>query len=81
MKMKMQYLHLCALGIIAACASGEHFAAPARSAVPSAPAAAGLPEWDFDGRCVHAKDEKTAVKYARKRGFYREGMTPVRISR
>lgn len=37
-----------------------------------------LPLWSFDGKEVHAKDAKTAIKYAKKRGFY-NGKEPVRV--
>ena len=33
-----------------------------------------LPCWNVDGHTIYAKDEKTALKYARKRGLLREGV-------
>lgn len=32
-----------------------------------------LPRWDVNGKQVFAKDEKTAIKYAKKRGLWRPG--------
>ena len=34
-----------------------------------------LPKWKVGDNIIYAKDEKTAMKYAKKRGFWREGMT------
>lgn len=32
-----------------------------------------LPRWDVNGVVIYAKDEKTATKYAKKRGLWRPG--------
>ena len=32
-----------------------------------------LPCWDINGKQVFAKDEKTAIKYAKKRGYWCTG--------
>lgn len=32
-----------------------------------------LPCWEVNGEYIHAKDEKTATKYAKKRGLWRPG--------
>lgn len=32
-----------------------------------------LPRWDVNGAVIYAKDEKTATKYAKKRGLWRPG--------
>lgn len=32
-----------------------------------------LPRWDVGGQIIFAKDEKTAIKYAKKRGLWRPG--------
>jgi hypothetical protein len=32
-----------------------------------------LPSWDINGAVIYAKDEKTATKYAKKRGLWRPG--------
>lgn len=32
-----------------------------------------LPRWDVNGAVIYAKDEKTATKYAKKRGLWRSG--------
>lgn len=42
------------------------------------PKNADLPKWDYDGHCIFAKNEATAIKYAKKRGLYKEGVVPVR---
>lgn len=33
-----------------------------------------LPAWKVGGHVIHAKDEKTAIKYAKKRGLWNEGI-------
>ena len=42
------------------------------------PRNADLPKWDYDGHKIFAKDEATAIKYAKKRGLYKEGIVPIR---
>lgn len=32
-----------------------------------------LPRWEINGYSIFAKDEKTAIKYAKKRGLWKEG--------
>lgn len=39
-----------------------------------APPNKDLPAWKVGESVIHAKDEKTAVKYAKKRGLWMEGM-------
>lgn len=34
-----------------------------------------LPKWDFEGTIIFARNEKEAVKRAKKRGHWRDGMT------
>lgn len=34
-----------------------------------------LPLWDFEGQPVYARNEKEAIKRAKKRGYWREGMS------
>ena len=34
-----------------------------------------LPKWDFEGNIIFARNEKEAVKRAKKRGHWRDGMT------
>lgn len=46
---------------------------PRRSPAEPKPAK-GLPRWDVGGNTIFAKNERDALKYARKRGLYREGM-------
>lgn len=41
--------------------------------VPSYPTRRDLPCWDVNGTTIYAKDEKTAIKYAKKRGLWRPG--------
>ena len=33
-----------------------------------------LPAWDVNGQVIYAKDEKTALKYAKKRGLWHPGI-------
>ena len=37
-----------------------------------------LPRWKVDGHTIYAKDEKTALKYAKKRGFWKEGVKVIK---
>lgn len=41
--------------------------------VPSYQARRDLPRWDVNGHTIFAKDEKTAEKYAKKRGLWVPG--------
>ena len=41
------------------------------------PKNADLPKFNVGGTIIHAKDEKTAIKYAKKRGVWKEGMSVV----
>ena len=41
--------------------------------VPSYPTRRDLPRWDVNGHIIFAKDEKTAEKYAKKRGLWVPG--------
>ena len=41
--------------------------------VPSYPTRRDLPRWDVNGHVIYAKDEKTAEKYAKKRGLWVPG--------
>ncbi len=34
---------------------------------------ADLPKWRYGEHIIYAKDEKTAMKYVKKRGFWKEG--------
>lgn len=34
-----------------------------------------LPKWDFEGNIIFARNEKEAVKRAKKRGHWRDGMS------
>ena len=36
---------------------------------------ADLPKWRCGEHIIYAKDEKTAMKYAKKRGLWRKGIT------
>ena len=33
-----------------------------------------LPKWNVGGHIIYAKDEKTAIKYEKKRGLWKEGI-------
>ena len=41
--------------------------------VPSYPTRRDLPQWGVNGHIIFAKDEKTAEKYAKKRGLWVAG--------
>lgn len=43
--------------------------------VVALPKKGDLPAWKVGEHVIHAKDEKTAVKYAKKRGLWKEGVT------
>lgn len=36
-----------------------------------------LPAWDVGGHIIYAKNEKDALKYAKKRGLFKEGMRAI----
>lgn len=38
------------------------------------PKSKSLPRWKVGEHIIYAKDEKTAIKYARKRGIWKDGM-------
>ena len=52
---------------------GSMYKGPRIRTVQAKPAK-GLPRWDVGGNTIFAKNEKDALKYARKRGLYRDGM-------
>ena len=41
------------------------------------PAPKSLPRWDVGGHIIYAKNEKDALKYAKKRGLFKEGMRAI----
>ena len=43
------------------------------------PAPKSLPRWDVGGHVIYAKNEKDALKYAKKRGLFKDGMQVTRI--
>lgn len=45
-----------------------------RSKGPKLAKPASHPAWDVNGQVVYAKDEKTALKYAKKRGLWHLGI-------
>lgn len=65
------YLFLLADAIIRASAGNDKkiFDTGTRI-VPSYPTRRDLPSWDVNGHIIFAKDEKTAEKYAKKRGLW-----------
>lgn len=46
---------------------------------PPYPEKKSLPKWDVGGHTIYAKNEKDALKYAKKRGLFEDGMQAVRI--
>lgn len=38
------------------------------------PKSKSLPKWKVGDSIIHAKDENTAIKYAKKRGLWKDGM-------
>lgn len=45
---------------------------------PPYPKPYSLPKWDVGGNTIFAKNEKDAIKYAKKRGLSEDGMQAVR---
>ena len=72
------HLYTIALAM-AAMSQGNNLYAEKTSSQKQYPKNKDLPKWDYDGHRIFAKDEATAIKYAKKRGFYKEGIVPVRI--
>ena len=44
------------------------------------PKNADLPKFNVGGTIIHAKDEKTAIKYAKKRGVWKDGMSVIPVN-
>lgn len=64
-------------GMMAMAAQGDRiFDTPKRQSryIPTPPPK-DLPHWKVGEHIIHAKDEKTALKYAKKRGYWKEGIT------
>ena len=76
MSMK-KYLALAALAAMAA-ESNEHFNYRHVDNTPSYKPGKGLPAWGVGKYIIHARNEKDAIKYAKKRGLY-NGETPIKI--
>ena len=74
MNMKKQYAILAAAGMLMASAY-KYFdvGSPNTNAVPISQPKYSLPRWDIGGHIIFAKDEKTAEKYAKKRGLWVPG--------
>jgi len=71
--MYKQFKLLAGLAMLAASADKQLFdTGPSKVYVKPIPKN-NLPCWDVNGKQVFAKDEKTATKYAKKRGFWRPG--------
>ena len=71
---KMKHFAYMAFLMAALAQSGESmYKGPRRCPAEPKPAK-GLPRWDVGGNTIFAKNEKDALKYARKRGLYRDGM-------
>lgn len=72
--------HIYTLALaMAAMSQGNNLYAERKSSQKQYPKNKDLPKWDYDDHRIFAKDEATAIKYAKKRGFYKEGITPTRI--
>ena len=76
MSMK-KYLALAVLGAMAA-ESNEHFYYHHVDNTPQYRPGKGLPAWKVGENIIHARNEKDAIKYAKKRGLY-NGETPIKI--
>ncbi len=63
--------HAAVLG--AAIANNKYFDDGRFTAVPEEKTKQDLPRWDVNGHIIFAKDEKTAIKYAKKRGLWTSG--------
>lgn len=71
--------HIYTLALaMAAMSQGNNLYAERTSSQKQYPKNKDLPKWDYDGHRIFAKDEATAIKYAKKRGFYKEGIVPVK---
>ncbi len=70
----MKYFAYMALMMAALAQSGESMYKGPRIRPAEPKPAKGLPRWDVGGNTIFAKNEKDALKYARKRGLYRDGM-------
>lgn len=79
MESKMKSLAYMALMMAALAQSGESMYKGPRIRTIQAKPAKGLPRWDVGGNTIFAKNERDAIKYARKRGLYRDGMEAIRI--
>ena len=80
MSIKNQLYRMAALAMVAeAMQDKNHYYSgrPADTSKPY-PKNADLPKFNVGGTIIHAKDEKTAIKYAKKRGIWKEGMSVTR---
>lgn len=78
MNMK-KYLALAALAAIAAESQSSIYAGTNRVDFSKPyPKKTSLPAWKIGEYIIHARNEKDAIKYAKKRGLY-NGETPIKI--
>lgn len=78
MKGMKGYLALAALMAMAAESNNGHFNYRHVDNTPSYRPGKGLPAWHVGEYIIHARNEKDAIKYAKKRGLY-NGETPIKI--
>lgn len=71
------HIYTLALAMAAMSAGGNLYGGGRVDNTKPYPKNADLPKWDYDGHRIFAKDEATAIKYAKKRGLYKEGVVPV----
>lgn len=71
----MSFKKIALLTIMMAAGMGSPFMYSGERRRPAEPKPEkGLPRWNVGGHVIYAKNEKDALKYARKRGLYRDGM-------
>ena len=81
MSIKSQLYQMAAFAMIAGMYDSQELYGPHRRMDNSKPYPknADLPKFNVGGTIIHAKDEKTAIKYAKKRGVWKDGMPIVPV--
>lgn len=74
-----KYLALAALMAMAVESNNGHFNYRHVDNTPSYRPGKGLPAWKVGENIIHARNEKDAIKYAKKRGLYKDGDTAIKI--
>ena len=70
MKLKVYPYLLATAMMMAAAGNDKKIFDTGKRIVPSYPSRRDLPRWGINGHVIFAKDEKTAEKYAKKRGLW-----------